>query len=113
MTEDARFEAYARLAVHVGLNLQPGQPLAVGALVEHAPLARAVAREAYRSGARYVDVYYSDQHVRRAHIEAAPDDTLGWAPPWLVHRLDRLGEEGGALMGISGNPAIQIGRAHV
>jgi aminopeptidase len=104
MTADERLREYARLAVHVGLNLQPGQTLAIGCLVEHAPLARAVAREAYAAGARYVDVLYTDQHVRRAHIERAPDDALGWSPPWLVQRLDDLGEDGGALLGISGNP---------
>jgi aminopeptidase len=105
---DERLDAYAELAVHVGLNLQPGQTLCVGAFVEHAPFARAIARAAYRAGARYVDVLYNDQRVRRAHIEHAPDDTLGWSPPWLVHRLDRLAEDGGALMGIAGNPEPEL-----
>src|SRR5919201_6265321 len=104
MTADERLREYARLAVHVGLNLQPGQTLAIGCLVEHAPLARAVAREAYAAGARYVDVLYTDQHVRRAHIERAPDDALGWSPPWLVQRLDDLGEDRRALPGISRHP---------
>ena len=66
-----RLESYARLAVQVGLNLQPGQILGINALIEHAPFARAIAREAYAAGARYVDVLYTDQHVRRAHIELA------------------------------------------
>ena len=101
---NGRLADYARLTVHVGLNLQPGQTLAVNGLVEHAPFARAIAREAYAAGARYVDVAYTDQHVRRAHIEHAPDDTLGWSPPWLVKRLDDFGEDGGALVAITGNP---------
>ncbi|HEX4521309.1 MAG TPA: aminopeptidase [Gaiellaceae bacterium] len=99
---------YARLAVRVGVNVQPGQRLAVSALLEHAPLARAVAVEAYAAGASYVDVVYSDQHVRRAHIEGAPDATLGWSPPWLVQRFDDLGAEGGALLGITGNPEPEL-----
>src|SRR5262245_60927638 len=74
---DQRLESYARLAVQVGLNLQPGQTLGINALIEHAPLARAIAREAYEAGARYVDVLYSDQHVRREHIAQARDDRLG------------------------------------
>ena len=78
---DERLETYARLAVQVGLNLQPGQTLGVNALIEHAPLARAIARQAYESGARYVDVLYSDQHVRRAHIAAAADDASGTRRP--------------------------------
>jgi aminopeptidase len=105
---DQRLETYARLAVQVGLNLQPGQTLGVNALIEHAPLARAIARQAYESGARYVDVLYSDQHVRRAHIAAAADDALGYSPPWLVTRLRELGETGGALVAITGNPEPEL-----
>ncbi|MFL5953541.1 MAG: aminopeptidase [Gaiellaceae bacterium] len=105
---DQRLEAYARLAVQVGLNLQPGQTLGINALIEHAPLARAVAREAYNVGARYVDVLYADQHVRRAHIEQAADERLGYSPPWLVSRLRELGETGGALIAISGNPEPEL-----
>lgn len=103
-----RLASYARLAVQVGLNLQPGQVLGINALVEHAPLARAIAREAYTAGARYVDVLYSDQHVRRAHIELADDDLLGYSPPWLVSRLRELGEDGGALCAITGNPEPEL-----
>jgi aminopeptidase len=95
VSADDRLARYARLAVQVGLNLQPGQTLGVNALVEHAPLVRAVANEAYSAGARYVDVAYVDQHVRHAHIEHVQEDALGWSPPWLVQRYDDFGEEGG------------------
>jgi len=107
-TSQERLADYARLAVRVGLNLQPGQVLAVNALLEHAPFARAVAREAYAAGAQFVDVLYTDQHVRRVHIEGASEDGLDWSPPWLVKRLDDLGESGGALLGITGNPEPEI-----
>jgi aminopeptidase len=106
--DDQRLDAYARLAVQVGLNLQPGQTLGINALIEHAPLARAIAREAYKAGARYVDVLFTDQHVRRAHIEQASDDRLGYSPPWLVRRLKEFGEIGGALVAISGNPEPEL-----
>jgi aminopeptidase len=101
---DQRLRDYARLAVHVGLNLQPGQTLGINALVEHAPFVRVVAREAYAAGARYVDVVYGDQHVRKTHIEQVADDDLGWSPPWLVKRVEDLGAEGAAFMGVAGNP---------
>jgi aminopeptidase len=105
---DDRLERYARLAVRVGVNLQPGQILGINAFVEHAPLARAVAREAYEAGARFVDVLYSDQHVRRAHIERAAEQDLDFSPPWLVQRYDELGRVGGALIAISGNPEPEL-----
>ena len=91
-----------------GVNLQPGQRLAINAWSSTQPLARAAAREAYAAGARYVDVLYNDQHVRRAHIEYASDDALGWSPPWLVKRLDDLGADGGALLAITGNPEPEL-----
>jgi aminopeptidase len=103
-----RLADYARLVVRVGLNLQPGQVLAVNAFLEHAPLARAVAKEAYAAGAQFVDVLYADQHVRRVHIQEAGDEGLGWSPPWLVKRMQDLGETGGALLGISGNPEPEL-----
>jgi aminopeptidase len=92
----------------VGLNLQPGQTLGINALIEHAPLVRAIARQAYEAGARYVDVLYTDQHVRRAHIAQAADGQLGYSPPWLVRRLRELGELGGALVAITGNPEPEL-----
>ena len=67
---DERLESYARLAVQVGLNLQPGQMLGD----QRADRARAVrardrARRHTPPARSYVDVLYTDQHVRRAHIE--------------------------------------------
>ncbi len=105
---DQRLESYARLAVQVGLNLQPGQILGINALIEHAPFVRAIAHEAYDAGAKYVDVLYTDQHVRRAHIELADEELLGFSPPWLVARLRELGEVGGALCAIAGNPEPEL-----
>jgi aminopeptidase len=105
---DQRLESYARLVVQVGLNLQPGQILGINALIEHAPLARAITREAYNAGAKYVDVLYTDQHVRRAHIELAGENLLDYSPPWLVQRLHELGEIGGALCSITGNPEPEL-----
>jgi aminopeptidase len=103
-----RLRKYAQLAVNVGVNLQPGQVLAVNAFVEHAPFAREIARAAYEAGASFVDVQYSDQHVRRAHIANAAEDQLGYSPPWAVERYDELGRIGGALLAISGNPEPEL-----
>jgi aminopeptidase len=105
---DNRLEQYARLTVRVGLNLQPGQVLGINALLEHAPLVRAITRQAYEAGATYVDVLYTDQHVRRAHVAQAADDNLGFSPQWLVERYKKLGETGSALCAITGNPEPEI-----
>ena len=95
---------YARLALEVGVNLQRGQLLEIDAPVEHAAFVRHLAAEAYAAGASFVDVQYLDQLVRRAHIEHADEERLGWSPPWLVERARALGREGGALLVVRGDP---------
>jgi aminopeptidase len=108
MTPEERLERYARLAVEVGSNVGEGQLVWVIALPEHAPLARAVARVAYENGARYVDVDYADQHVRRARIELADEETLGWTPPWTLAKVDHIAEQHGALIQIVGDPEPEL-----
>ncbi|MGZ4385519.1 MAG: aminopeptidase [Gaiellaceae bacterium] len=104
MTERERLEAYARIAVEVGVNLQQGQVLFVQGQPEHAELARAIARVGYRAGARFVDVQYGDSHVRRALIEAGPEEMLPWSQPWLLERMRYLAQVQGASIVLSGEP---------
>ncbi|HET7647499.1 MAG TPA: aminopeptidase [Gaiellaceae bacterium] len=120
--EQTRLERYAELVVRVGANVQPGQWVDLIAAVEHAPVVRAVARAAYRAGASYVDVRYSDQHVRRALIEHAADDVLSWTPPWLLQRERAIGEERAAVVALTGDaepdlladlPGERVGRARM
>lgn len=108
MKPDERLERYARLAVEVGSNVGEGQIVWVIALPEHAQLARAVARVAYENGASYVDVDYTDQHVRRARIELAGEDTLGWTPPWTLAKVDHIAAQHGALIHIVGDPEPEL-----
>ena len=91
MNEDL-LDRYAELIVGFGANVQPDQVLAVEGPPEAAPLARRIARLAYERGARYVDVVYFDPLVKRIRIEAAPEDSLTWIPPWLGRRMLDLGE---------------------
>jgi aminopeptidase len=93
--------SYARLVVRAGINLAPDQELLVEAQLDHAPLVRAIAEEAYDAGARFVDVHYNDPWVRRARAVASPEELLGWTPPWMVDRIERAAEIGAAIVGIS------------
>jgi aminopeptidase len=118
----SRLERYAELAVRVGANVQPGQLVEVVGRVEHADVARAVTRAAYDAGAAYVDVLYSDQHIRRALIEHAADDVLSWTPPWLLERAKQVGDERAAVVALTGDaeadlladlPGDRVGRARM
>ncbi len=108
MTPDERLHRYARLAVEVGVNLQPGQLLRVAAHPEHLPLARAIAQVAYEVGARYVEVVYPDPHVQRARILNAPMESLDWSPPWTLALIDELEATNGAMIAITGNPEPEL-----
>jgi aminopeptidase len=94
---------YAELIVRVGANVQPGQAVFVDALVEHAPLARALTEAAYGAGARFVDVRYGDDHVRRSFIRHVADEELTATRPWLLARVE-ASVDGAAMIQVAGDP---------
>jgi aminopeptidase len=98
---DDALDKLAELAVF-GANVQRGQLVAVTSYVGKERLTRKVARAAYERGARYVDVLYFDQWVKRERIAHAPEDTLEFIPPWLLDRLRYLSDEHAARITLSG-----------
>jgi aminopeptidase len=88
----------------VGANVQEGQDVIVTGLVEHAEIARAVVREAYRAGAKHVLLLYGDLHLRKAAIELGPEEELGWSAPHLLDLYHRAYDERPALVSLTGNP---------
>jgi aminopeptidase len=101
-----RLRRYAELAVRVGANVEEGQIVFIAAIVEHAPLVRALTRASYAAGARYVDVTYRDQHVRKAMIELGPDEALEHTPDWLKTRFHHL--KGNAYIATTGDPEPEL-----
>jgi aminopeptidase len=91
----------AELAVF-GANVQPGQLVAITSFIGKEELTRAVAHAAYERGARYVDVLYFDQWLKRERLLHAPDETLDYVPPWLSARLLHLSDEHAARITLSG-----------
>jgi aminopeptidase len=104
---ESKLARYAELIVRVGANVQPGQIVFVNGLVEHAPLVRAVTESAYTVGARYVDVQYGDQHVRKAFVTHGADDDLSVTWPSELARYQALGD-GAAVILISGDPEPEL-----
>jgi len=91
----------AELAVF-GANVQPGQLVAVTSFIGKEDQTRAVTRKAYEHGAKYVDVVYFDQWVKRERIALADDETLDYIPPWMTERLRYLSDEHAARVTLSG-----------
>ena len=104
---EERLHRYAELIVRAGINAQPGQTVFVDALVEHAPLVRAVVRAAYEAGARRVDVRYGDAHVQREFLLHAADADLTETTPWLLARVQAL-IDGQAVVHIAGEPEPEL-----
>jgi aminopeptidase len=103
-----RLERYARLTVEIGCNLAPGQDLRIAAQPEHLPFVRAIAKVAYEQGAHYVETAYVDNHIRRARIQHAPEESLDWSPPWSLALIDHLAATNGALVSITGDPEPEL-----
>lgn len=91
----------AELAVF-GANVQPGQLVAVTSHIGKEDLTRRIAREAYERGAKFVDVVYFDQLLKRERIAHAAEDTLEYIPPWMSQRLRYLSDEHAARISLSG-----------
>ena len=90
-----RLVRLAELSVH-GANVQVGQIVLVGAEIGLEEQARATAEAAYKRGAKFVDVAYFDPHLKRARIENADPDTLGFVPQWYGERVLETAEQNGA-----------------
>jgi aminopeptidase len=98
-------ERLADLLVGFGANIQPGQILGVTAYLGMEEAARAVARTAYKRGARYVDVFWWDHLVKRERLLHAEESTLDFVPPWLEQRFDWLAAERAARVTLTGTSA--------
>jgi aminopeptidase len=103
-SEQDRIDSYAALVVQVGANVQSGQEVLVVADVAHAPIARAVAEQAYVVGASRVRVEYTDPYVRRSALCHAPEAALTSVSKWELDRLAEWTRNGLAYIRLTGNP---------
>ena len=73
---------YAKLAVRTGVNLKKGQGCAIYAQVEQHEFAELVAEEAYRAGAKWVQVFWQDQAVRKLDLRHQTVTQLSRVEEW-------------------------------
>jgi aminopeptidase len=92
----------ADLLVNFGANVQPGQIVAISSEPGKEMLTRELAASAYRAGAKFVDVWYFDLHVKRARLLHGREQDLTFVPDWYGHRLVRLGEQHAARIALAG-----------
>jgi aminopeptidase len=103
--DESTLARFAELVVRFAANVQPGQVVAIGTEPGKLELTRAIADEAYRAGAKFVDVSTFDLHVKRSRILHGAPDTLDYVPPWYGERILALGELRAARVGLTGPAA--------
>ncbi len=114
---ERNLEKFAEVIIKVGLNLQPGQRLLIGAPIfaikgvslELAPLVRLISKKAYQTGARFVYVNWDDDYLQLIRIQNAPMDSFEEYPTWNVDTAVKFAEAGDALLVIyADNPNLLI-----
>jgi len=109
-TFEERIDRYAALAVHVGVNIQPGQTLVVTAPVAGADFVRRVARKAYEAGAKHVHIDWTDDELTRMKYDLAPDEAFREFPLWKAKGMEEMAENGAAFLSIiAPNPDLLTG----
>jgi aminopeptidase len=107
ITQDARLDRLAMLAIRTGLGLAPGQELVMTAPVEALPLARRITEQAYRAGASLVTTILSDDQSALARYRLASDESFDAAPAWLFDGMAQAFRNGAARLAIVGdNPTL-------
>jgi len=100
MDFDAILDRYADLAVHVGVGLHPGQRMELRTPIAAAPLARRIAAAAYRAGASYVTVRYSDDEIAKIRFAEAPEDSFEEVELGRAEAMERMAARGDAFVSI-------------
>ena len=105
MADAAQLRRYAELAVRVGVNVQPGQPVLIGRegraiLPDQVPFARLLVEQAYAAGASYVEVLYGDEWwLRETALRGAPELYRGRCEAW-VRWAEELASRGACFISI-------------
>lgn len=84
--DHCRLEAYARLIVEKGLNLDKGQELLLIADLDQAEFVRMVVEKCYQAGAGRVVVEWHDMPMDRLHCIYQNEETLSQVPAWEIAR---------------------------
>lgn len=105
-------EAYARLVVRIGVNLQHDQILVINSPIECASFARLLAKEAYAAGAHEVVMSWGDELSARIKYDMAPTAVFSEFPEWRRAFYTDYAEQGAAFISIAArDPEIFAGVA--
>ena len=99
---EALWMRYAETIVRVGVNLQPGQCLRIGAQLGHRALAWKLVEAAYTAGARFVQVDWLDTPSARTRLLHSEAQYLDYYPEFEVARHRQMVDERWARLALTG-----------
>ncbi|GEB76386.1 aminopeptidase [Sporolactobacillus inulinus] len=103
----ASLKKFAKLAIKIGVNLQPGQGLFLTSPIEAAGFANLVAEEAYQAGAKDVTMRWGDDETERLRLQRAPEEALKQIPNWKFAAQNAAVKDNYAVLHIYGpNPDL-------
>jgi len=103
---EQNLEKYVEIILKVGLNLQKGQRLLIGAsnigtpLLELAHIVELITKRAYQMGAKYVEVIWNDPQLHLIRFQHAPRDSFEEYPTWINDAYLEFAEKGDAILGV-------------
>jgi len=104
VTSSDYIERFADLVVHVGVNVQPGNGVILGADTAHLEIARAVVDRAYAAGAAWVEIEWSDGPIRHSRLTHASMESLTRPRPWAIERTKEWAAGRGVAILLTGDP---------
>lgn len=93
---------YADLIVRKGVNVKPGQEVAIQCPVERADFARVLVERAYAAGAGHVTMLWADDAVTRLTYEHVDAAWFERTPEWQRMQLDSLAKMGACFIFVEG-----------
>ncbi len=104
VTSSDYLDRFADLVVHVGVNVQPGNGVILGADTAHLEIARAVVERAYAAGAAWVEIDWSDGPIRHSRLTHASMESLTRPRPWAIERTREWAAGRGVAIRLTGDP---------
>lgn len=103
---EKELRAYAQVIIKVGINLRSGQCFLIGTGPGNYEFARLTADEAYRAGAKYVQIEVHDPYLNKSRIEQGKQEHLTYLPQFTHAVSNELLAYDWARIRIEGNEEL-------
>ena len=100
---------YAKLLIAHGLNVHKWQIVNITGEVIHRELIDLLCQEAYRRGAKHVNVDFIDPLLMRNRIQnSMSDEFLTYVPKYISQKADEFVQEGAAVLRLIGSELPEV-----